>query len=118
MQAVIGWILRLGVIVSMSIVFTGGAIYLWRHGRQVADHHHFTGIPPFIRTANGVFKGIFALRGQAIIQFGIALLIATPILRIIFAIIGFALEKDRLYVFISMLVLAIIFTSMLSGHAG
>ncbi len=118
MQVVIGWVLRLGVIVSMCIVFIGGMIFLWRHGREVADHHTFTGIPEFIRTAGGIFHGIITIRGRAIIQFGIALLIATPILRVIFATIGFALEKDRLYVFISLLVLAIIFASMIGGHAG
>jgi uncharacterized membrane protein len=118
MQGIIGWVLRLGVVISMCIVFVGGVIYLFRHGREVADHHTFTGIPQFIRTAGGIFKGVFTIRGQAIIQMGIALLIATPILRIVFAIIGFALEKDRLYVFISLIVLAIIFASMLSGHAG
>lgn len=118
MQVVIGWVLRLGVIISMCIVFFGGVIYLYRHGREVADHHTFVGVPEFIRTFDGIFKNAFALRGQAIIQMGIALLIATPILRIIFSTIGFALEKDKLYMFVSLLVLAIIFASMLSGHAG
>lgn len=118
MQVVIGWVLRLGVIISICIVFFGGIIYLWRHAHEAADHHTFTGIPEFIRTAPGIFKGAFTFHGQAIIQMGIALLIATPILRIIFSAIGFILEKDKLYVFISLLVLAIIFASMLSGHAG
>lgn len=118
MQAVIGWVLRLGVIVSMCIVFFGGIIYLYRHGQDVAGYHTFKGIPQFIQTFDGIFKNAFALRGQAIIQMGIALLIATPILRIVFSTIGFVLEKDKLYVFVSLLVLAIIFASMLSGHAG
>ena len=118
MQVVIGWVLRLGVIVSISIVFVGGVIYLWRHGREVADHRHFKGVPAFISTVGGVFHGVFTIRGQAIIQLGIALLIATPILRIIFSAIGFVMEKDKLYLFISLLVLGIIFASMLTGHAG
>jgi uncharacterized membrane protein len=118
MQSVIGWVLRAGVIISMSIVFLGGIIYLYRHGYTVADHKKFVGIPDFIKTAPGIFSGIMALRGQAIIQFGIILLIATPVLRVIFSAIGFILEKDYLYVGISLLVLLIIFISMISGHAG
>jgi len=118
MQSVIGWVLRLGVIVSMCIVFFGGVIYLYRHGHEVVDHHTFKGVPAFIQTFHGIFTNAFTLHGQAIIQMGIALLIATPILRVIFSTIGFALEKDKLYVFVSLLVLAIIFASMLSGHAG
>lgn len=118
MQAVIGWVLRIGVIVSISIVFFGGVIFLYRHGHEVADHHKFVGIPDFIQTFGGIMHGIITLRGQAIIQLGIILLIATPILRVIFSTIGFVLEKDKLYIFISLLVLFIIFISMISGHAG
>ena len=118
MQVVIGWVLRIGVIVSISIVFFGGIIFLYRHGHEVANHHKFVGIPDFIQTFGGIIHGIFTFRGQAIIQFGIILLIATPILRVIFSTIGFVLEKDKLYIFISLLVLLIIFASMLSGHAG
>jgi len=118
MQAVIGWVLRIGVIVSISIVFFGGIIFLYRHGQEVVDHRKFTGIPDFIQSFKGIIHGIFTFRGQAIIQFGIILLIATPILRVIFSTIGFVLEKDKLYIFISLLVLLIIFASMLSGHAG
>jgi uncharacterized membrane protein len=118
MQVVIGWVLRIGVIVSISIVLFGGIIFLYRHGHEVVDHRKFTGIPDFIQTFGGIIHGIFTFRGQAIIQFGIILLIATPILRVIFSTIGFVLERDKLYVFISLLVLFIIFISMISGHAG
>jgi uncharacterized membrane protein len=118
MQAVIGWVLRIGVIVSISIVFFGGVIFLYRHGHEVADHHKFVGIPDFIQSFGGIMHGIITFRGQAIIQLGIILLIATPILRVIFSTIGFVLEKDKLYIFISLLVLFIIFISMISGHAG
>jgi len=118
MQVVIGWVLRIGVIVSISIVFFGGVIFLYRHGHEVADHRKFIGIPYFIQSISGIFNGIITFRGQAIIQFGIILLIATPILRVIFSTIGFVLEKDKLYIAISLLVLLIIFISMLTGHAG
>ena len=44
----------------------------------------------------------------AIIQLGILLLIATPIARVLFAIIGFAIERDRLYIVVSLTVLAVL----------
>jgi len=118
MQTVIGWVLRIGVIVSISVVFVGGIIFLYRHGHEVANHKQFKGIAAFIRTPAGILNGIITIRGQAIIQFGIILLIATPVLRVIFSAIGFVLEKDYLYIGISVLVLCIIFASMLNGHAG
>lgn len=117
MQAVIGWVLRIGVIVSVSIVFFGGIVYLYRHGSEVPDHKTFITQPGFVQL-NGIIQGIIDFHGRSIIQAGIILLIATPILRIIFSAISFALEKDRLYVMISLLVLLIIFLSSMSGHIG
>jgi uncharacterized membrane protein len=117
MQAVIGWVLRLGVIISMLIVVVGGIIYLCRHGHSIANYSVFKGVPDFLHPS-GIINGVQALRGRAIIQAGIILLIATPVLRVLFSAIGFVLEKDHLYTAITILVLLIIFVSMLSGHAG
>jgi len=117
MQVIIGWVLRLGVIISMLIVVLGGVIYLYRHGNSIADYSVFKGVPDFVHPSN-IFDGILAHRGRAVIQAGIILLIATPVLRIIFSAIGFMLERDRLYIAITLVVLLIIAVSMISGHAG
>lgn len=117
MQAAIGWILRIGVFLSCTIVFFGGVIYLYRHGHNIANYSTFIGIPAFVSTGNGILNGILAFKGQAIIQAGIILLIATPIIRVISSAIGFIVEKDYLYTGITLLVLLIIFISMLSGNA-
>lgn len=49
----------------------------------------------------------------ALIQLGVLLLIATPVARVVFAVVGFALERDRLYVAVSVAVLAILAASLL-----
>jgi uncharacterized membrane protein len=118
MQAVIGWVLRAGVFISMIIVFIGGVIYLYRHGHIIANYHQFKGVPDFVHSARGIINGIINLRGRAIIQAGIILLIATPIIRVIFSAIGFILEKDYLYTAITFIVLLVIIISALSGRAG
>ena len=118
MQVVIGWVLRAGVFISMSIVFLGGVLYLYRHGHTTADYHEFKGIPDFIHSVPGVINGILTFRGRAIIQAGIILLIATPVIRVVFSAIGFYLEKDYLYTGITLVVLLVIIISALSGHAG
>lgn len=118
MQLLLGKVLRAGTIISISVVFLGGMFYLYRHGHSIANYREFKGIPDFVRLSPQLFSGAMSLKGQAIIQIGIILLIATPIVRVIFSAIGFALEKDYLYVGISFLVLLIIFFSALSGHAG
>ena len=117
MQLVIGWVLRLGVIISMAVVFFGGVVFIYRHGHTIADYSVFKGVPDFVHPS-GIIHGILTFRGRAIIQAGIILLIATPIMRVLFSLLGFILEKDHLYTGISLLVLLIILASMISGHAG
>lgn len=117
MQLIIGWLLRIGVIISVTVVVFGGIIYLMRHGHTTTDYTTFKGVPDFIYPA-GIIKGVMAFKGRAIIQAGIILLIATPVLRVICSAVGFILEKDHLYTAITILVLLIILASMLSGHAG
>ncbi|MES2268225.1 MAG: DUF1634 domain-containing protein [Bacteroidota bacterium] len=118
MQVVIGWVLRAGVFISMFIVFIGGVLYLMRHGQSTANYHKFVGVPDFIHSPMGIINGIINLRGRAIIQAGIVLLIATPVVRVIFSALGFILEKDYLYTAITFVVLLVIVISAFSGHAG
>lgn len=118
MQAAIGWILRIGVVVSMVVVLIGGVLFICRHGHSIPNYHTFTKIPDFISEPKGILLGVLSFKGQAIIQLGIILLVATPVLRVIFAAVGFLMEKDYLYVLISVIVLLIITISMISGHAG
>ncbi|MGY4539361.1 putative membrane protein [Mucilaginibacter sp. UYNi724] len=118
MQVVIGLVLRTGVFISMAVVFIGGVIYLKRHGQSIANYHKFVGVPDFIHSPGGIINGIINLRGRAIIQAGIVLLIATPIVRVMFSAVGFILEKDHLYTAITFIVLLIIIISAFSGHAG
>jgi uncharacterized membrane protein len=47
---------------------------------------------------------------------GILLLIATPVCRVIFGVVGFALLRDKLYTVISLLVLGVLLFSFFSQH--
>ena len=118
MEQMIGNLLRWGVLLSMSVVIIGGIIYLYRHGQEVSDYRQFKDQPDFTRQFKPIIDGVFAIRGRAIIQLGIILLIATPVARVLLSAIGFVLEKDYLYVGIACFVLAIIMVSMLGGFGG
>ena len=118
MQMIIGWVLRAGVFLSMAVVFLGGVVYLYRHGQDTTSYSTFKGVPGFVQTLPAIFNGVMVLKGRAIIQAGIILLIATPVVRVMCSAVGFILEKDHLYTAITFLVLLIILMSMLSGHAG
>lgn len=117
----IGNILRWGVYLSLSVALIGGVVFLYRHGSEVSQVQY----QPFIEKDTNLldllkstFSGVGAWRGYYIIELGILLLIATPITRVLFSLIAFHFEKDRLYVFITLLVLLIIFSSILTGFGG
>ncbi len=56
--------------------------------------------------------GLAALRPLAIGQLGLLVLLATPIVRVATSLLGFALERDRLYMLVTGAVLAILLLSV------
>ncbi len=117
-EQVMGALLRFGVILSGIIVVAGGSIYLVRHGHETPEYHAFTG--PNARWDNlpSIVKGVFGGHGKELIQLGVVMLIATPIARILFSIWAFLIEKDYLYVTLTVIVLGVILFSMLGGLGG
>ncbi len=114
-QLMIGNLLRAGVVLAFFIVLAGAVIYLFRHGNELPEYHVFQrGLNNF-HTFSAIWEGLLAGHGRAIIQFGIVVLILTPISRIAFSVIGFLLEKDYLYAGITLAVLAIIISSLIAG---
>lgn len=118
MEVILGNLLRTGVLVSAAVVLVGACIYLYRHAHDPADYRVFRGEPSEYRTISGVIQSVISGRGQGIIQLGLLLLIATPIARVAFSVIGFAIERDRLYVSFTLLVLAILLYSFLGSGIG
>lgn len=114
-ERMISILLRTGVLISGAVVICGGAFYLARHGGEPADYHTFRGQPGAYRIVSQIVEGAFALRGRSIIQFGLLLLIATPIARVALALVGFALEGDRKYVVITAIVLSVLLFSLITG---
>jgi len=117
-EDIVGTLLRTGVLTSAAVVFIGALIYLVRHGRSPADYHVFRGEPTDLRTLSGILHSALGLHGQGVIQFGLVLLIFTPVARVAFSIWGFAEEHDRMYVIFTSIVLVILLYSLLgSGSA-
>lgn len=107
-----GIVLRSGVTLSALLVLTGGIIYLLNNGHTVANYHSFLSEPGSLRDIKDIFKNALMGKGRFIIQLGVLVLIATPIARIIFGLIGYLAEKDYLYTFIALFVLCIIIFSL------
>jgi uncharacterized membrane protein len=112
----IGNLLRAGVVLASAFVVLGGVIYLARHGLSAPQYHIFRGEPTSLRTLSGIMKDAFTLRGRGIIQLGLLLLIATPVARVAFSVAAFAIQRDRLYVVVTLVVLAILLYSLTGGQ--
>lgn len=117
-EAIISRVLLAGVLISGAVVLGGGIYYVARHASEVVDYSTFRGEPAIDRLIPKIVTSAISLRARSIIQFGILLLIATPILRVAVALVGFALERDRAYVIITAIVLAILLYSLVSGISG
>ncbi len=117
-EKLIGQLLRVGVVLASIIAFTGGFFYLYSYGKNIPQYHIFHGSAEYLRHLPGIFRGISQLDGAAIIQLGVVVLIATPIIRVAFSILAFAIEKDYQYVFITIIVLSVILFSMLYKLGG
>jgi uncharacterized membrane protein len=112
-EVIIGILLRVGVMSAAAVVLLGGVLYLARHGgAPVPDYKDFHGVSAGVQGIRAVVSGSLALHDRAIIQLGLLLLIATPVVRVIFAAFAFALERDALYVVFTLIVLAVLLFSL------
>ena len=107
--------LRFGVSLAAVIVFAGGILYLRHPQSPVPDYSHFHPANTSLRTLTGILHGASLLSPESIIQLGLILLIATPVARVAFCIVGFARQRDLLYVSVSSAVLAILLYSLTKG---
>jgi uncharacterized membrane protein len=115
LEAILGNLLRAGVILSASVVFAGACIYLFRHAHEPADYHVFRGEPADFRTIPGIIRSTIGGHGRGLIQLGLLFLIATPIARVALSIVAFSLERDHLYVGFTVIVLVILLYSLLGS---
>jgi uncharacterized membrane protein len=112
MDTIIGNLLRTGVGLAAALVFTGGLIYLVRHGAETPGYAVFRGEPADLRTLTGILHDVQSLRGRGIIQLGLLALIATPIARVAFLAYIFARQRDMLYTSVALIVLALLAFSL------
>jgi uncharacterized membrane protein len=117
-EVILGNLLRAGVLLSAAVVLSGACVYLSRHGHEPADYRMFHGEPSEFRTIPGVIHSVMNGRGRGLIQLGLLLLIATPIARVAFSVVGFAIERDRMYVAFTLIVLAVLLYSLLGSGLG
>ncbi len=103
----IGLALRTGVLLAGLLCIVGLGVWA------------IAGYPAQGVLSSSNILDVFRLASQGdfsgIIYLGILLLIATPVFRVALSAVGFGIERDRNYVIISLLVLAMLLVGMFSG---
>jgi uncharacterized membrane protein len=115
MDLAIGKLLRFGVIFSGVFVCFGGILYLRNPLRSAPKYGHFLAESTSLQRVAGVLHGAVHMDANSVIQLGLLFLIATPVARVAFCVLGFARQRDRLYIVISSSVLAILIYSLIQG---
>jgi uncharacterized membrane protein len=112
LDRIVGIVLRTGVMLAAALVLVGGIAFLATHGQQVPDYHKFHPEPTPLATIGGVWHGAIQLDPIYLIQLGLLVLIATPVVRVIACVGGFALERDWMYAAVSLIVLVCLLASI------
>ena len=118
LEQTISTTLRVGITLAAGLGIVGGLWFLCLLGSLPVSFATFHGADPVFRSPLSTVRAITkagpgpgGLRPLAVVQLGILLLLATPVMRVLFSALGFMREGDRIYVFITLLVLATLLTS-------
>jgi uncharacterized membrane protein len=114
-EMLLGKLLRSGVILAAAVVFAGGVWSLAQSKSKLENYKIFRGEPAELTHVTQIVREAVSLNPLGLIQFGLLLLIATPVARVVFSVAGFAIERDWMYVVITMFVLATLLYSLSSN---
>ncbi|RAM50553.1 DUF1634 domain-containing protein [Mastigocladus laminosus UU774] len=109
-------LLKYGVLFASTVVLFGAIPYLIRHGSEPVDYHIFHSEPLEFRSITGVITTILSGSHRGIIQLGLLLLVATPILRVVVSLLFFVIQRNWIYVTITTLVLTALVYSLIGTY--
>lgn len=116
-EQLIGRLLQIGVLVAAGVVLIGGVMLLVQHGSRPVEFATFSTAASPLQGLAGIFRGALALDSMAIVQLGLVLLIATPVMRVALTLVAFALQRDRLYMLLTAIVLGLLLYGLVWGRA-
>jgi uncharacterized membrane protein len=115
-EQLIGALLQVGVLLSAAVVLAGGIWLLVECGGAGPHYEHFRPLDSALRTPGGVISSLRHPNPESLIQFGLLLLIATPVARVVLSLAAFVLQRDRVYLVVTLIVLAVLAYSLAVPH--
>ncbi len=108
-------LVRWGTILAAILIVVGGARYLAAHGGETPHYGAFEGEPLDLSSVRGVLADAVTLDARGLIQLGLLLLVATPLARVVAALVMFIRQRNKLYIAVSALVLGTLLYSLLAA---
>jgi uncharacterized membrane protein len=120
LEKVVGYVLRYGSLVSVTIILVGVALMAW------SALLRSQGLPPVpragydapLRSPSGLLADLRAGDPSAVISVGLMVLIATPVLRVASTVIYFLFKRDKVYLAITSFVLLVLIAGFFIGAEG
>jgi uncharacterized membrane protein len=104
-----------GTLLAAVIMLAGLVWYLASHEGLKTGDHVFSGEPKYFENPVSMVHRALDLKEvghrRSLIMIGAVLLLINPVLRVGFAALGFAAQRDRLYTAISLFVLGVLLFS-------
>jgi uncharacterized membrane protein len=116
-ELVIGRLLQWGVLAAAIVVVIGGILLLAQYGHLPATFRQFNGEGAALRSVGGIIRAAMSGDSRAIVQLGLVLLIATPTARVALTLGAFIIQRDRLYMVTTSIVLALLLYGLIWGRA-
>lgn len=111
-EILIGNVLRIGLWLSVVIVLIGGALYLIQNGNELIHYSAFQEEPQHIHTMAGILHSALTFSAVGIIEFGLLVLVLTQVIRVGMTVWLFAEERDAVFTWISLIILAVLIYSI------
>jgi uncharacterized membrane protein len=104
-----------GVLVAAAVMGAGLIWFVATHEGMPPGDHLFSGEPKYFENPVSMLERAVSLKAighrRSLIMIGVVLLLINPIIRVAFAAVGFAAQRNRLYTVISLAVLGVLLLS-------
>jgi uncharacterized membrane protein len=118
-ETIVGNLLRAGVVLAGLVTAVGAVWFLVQHGSEPCPKYDKYPLPSGTPSdLSEISRLALALHSPGLIMLGVLLLIATPIARVIFSVAAFVVQRDWMYVTVTLIVLTILLYSFCTGLFG
>lgn len=108
-------IMVIGTAVAAALMLAGLCWYLISHPDLQSGDHVFRGEPKYFENPVSMIRRAMEEdevgSRRSVVMIGVILLLINPVLRVGFAAVGYAIQRDRLYAAVSFFVLAVLLFS-------